>query len=174
MNARRYRFAGFTLIELMIAMTIGTLTVMAALEVLARVQDLYRINERVARLQEQGRTAFATLEPDIEMAGFYGFTQAAETIRFIRDGSRSNVVASALALRQFPIRATDALPAAVAGLPAGAHGCGVNFAVDVSMPVQASNNVFALGRSPGASCGPYQARAQARADTLTLRRVATH
>src|ERR1044071_7145664 len=102
MSTRHYRFAGFTLIELMVAMTIGMATVVAALEVLARVQDVYRVNERVARLQEQGRSAFATVEPDFAMAGFYGFSQAAERIRFIRDGSRSNVVASALALRQFP------------------------------------------------------------------------
>ena len=173
MNAHRCRSAGFTLIELMIAMTIGIATVVAALEVLAKVRDVYRINERLARLQEQGRTAFAMMEPDIEMAGLYGFTQDAETIRLISDGNRSHVVASAPALRQFPITVGAPLPPAVGSLPAGAHACGVNFAVDVSMPVQGSNNLFALGRSPGTDCGPYQGRAQAGADTLTLRRVAT-
>jgi hypothetical protein len=49
----------------------------------------------------------------------------------------------------------------------------VNFAVDVSMPVQGSNNTFALGRSPASSCGAYQGRAQGGADTLSARRVAT-
>jgi len=173
MKAHRCRSAGFTLIELMIAMAIGIATVVAALEVLAKVRDVYRINERLARLQEQGRTAFAMMEPDIGMAGFYGFTRDAETIRLIRDGDRSHLVASALALRQFPITVSAPLPPAVASLPAGAHACGINFAVDVSMPVQGSNNLFALGRSPGTACGPYQGRAQAGADTLTLRRVAT-
>jgi len=173
MSTRRSPVAGFTLIELMIAMTIGITTVVAALELLARVRDVYRVNERVARLQEQARTAFATIEPDIEMAGFYGFTQAAETIRLIRRGSGADVVASALSLRQFPIQPGGALPAPVGGLPGGAHACGVNFAVDVSMPVQGSNNVFALGRSPGTACNPYQGRAQAGADTLTVRRVTT-
>jgi Tfp pilus assembly protein PilW len=131
------------------------------------------VSERVARLQEQARAAFAVIEPDIEMAGFYGLTQAAETISLIRAGDTSAIVASAPALRQFPLQPGGALPAAVGGLPPGAHSCGVNFAVDVSMPVQASNNVFALGRLPTSNCKPYQGRAVADADTLTARRVTT-
>lgn len=164
---------GFTLIELMVALTIGLVTVGAALQMLATAREAYRVNERVARLQEQARTAFAVIEPDIEMAGFYGFTRAADAIRLIRGGDSGAVVASALALRQWPVQAGGALPVAVSGLPAGAHSCGVNFSVDVSVPVQASNNSFALGRSPASSCKPYQGRAQAGADTLTLRRVTT-
>jgi type IV pilus assembly protein PilW len=156
----------------MVAMAIGVITVIAALQMLATGRDLFRVNERVARLQEQARTAFATIEPDVELAGFYGFTHAAETIRLIRSGSTSTVIASALELRQFPLLAGGALPVAVGGLPTGAHTCGVNFAVDVSMPVQGSNNAFALGRSPGA-CNAYQGRAQPGADTLTLRRANT-
>src|SRR4051794_19812419 len=142
---------GFTLIELMIAMAIGVATVIAALQMLATSRDAYRVNERIARLQEQARTAFAVIEPDIEMAGFYGFTQTAEIISLVRGGSTRTAVAPALALRQFPARPGGALPAAVSGLPSGAHTCGVNFAVDVSMPVQGSNNAFALGRSPAPS-----------------------
>ena len=123
-------------------------------------------------MQEQGRFAMAVIQPDIELAGFYGFTRDAQTIRLIRAGDRENIVALSEQLRQFPRTPGGVLPAAVAGLPGGAHSCGVNFAVDVSMPVQASNNVFALGRTPTA-CNPYQGRAQAGADTLTLRRAAT-
>jgi type IV pilus assembly protein PilW len=164
---------GFTLVELMVAMAIGVLIVVAALQMLATARDAYRVNERIARLQEQARTAFAVIEPDIEMAGSYGFTQTAETIRFIQGGDTNAVVASAPALRQFPLRPGDALPAAVSGLPPGAHSCGVNFAIDVSMPVQGSNNRFALGRSPASSCDAYQRRAQDGSDTLTARRVAT-
>jgi len=171
--AARHRVArGFTLVELMVAMAIGVVTVAAALQMLATSRDAYRVNERVARLQEQARTAFAVIEPDIEMAGFYGFTQSAEPFRLVRGGNMSAVVASALALRQFPVLPGGALPAAVGGLPTGAHVCGVNFAVDVSIPVQGSNNVFALGRSPS-SCDPYQGRAQAGADTLTARRASS-
>jgi type IV pilus assembly protein PilW len=168
------RFVGaFALVELMIALVIGGLTVIVALEVFVRGRDLYRVNERVARLQEQGRTAFATIEPDVEMAGFYGFTQLASTVRLVQGGNPEVVVAQAQLLRQFPMKAGDALPSAVAGLPSGAHSCGVNFAVDVSTAVQGSNDTFALGRAPAAACNPYQGRASIGADTLTLRRVET-
>ena len=171
--ALRRHVAGFTLVELMIALLIGALTVAAALEVFASGRDLYRVNEHLARLQEQGRTAFATIEPDVEMAGLYGFTQIAPTIRLIGGGNPDAVIAPAQLLRQFPLQAGGALPVAVGGLPSGAHACGVNFAVDVSTPAQGSNNAFALGRSPTAACGAYQGRAQPGADTLTLRRVET-
>ena len=172
MTARRRWARGVTLIELLIAMAIGVTIVIGTLQMLAAGRDARRVAERIARLQEQARSAFATIEPDVELAGFYGFTQAAETIRLVHGGSPSSVVASALVLRQFPLSPGDPPPAAVAGLPTGAHACGVNFSVDVSMPVQASNNVFALGRSPTA-CNAYQGRAQTGADTLTVRRAAT-
>jgi type IV pilus assembly protein PilW len=163
---------GLTLVELMIALVIGSVTVIAALEVLARGKDVYRVNERVARLQEQGRVALAMIEPDVEMAGFYGFTQSSDAIRFVRGSNPDLTVAALTQLRQFPMQPGGPMPTAVVGLPAGAHACGVNFAVDVSMPAQGSNDVFGLGRSPTA-CNPYQGRAQASADTLTLRRVET-
>lgn len=164
---------GFTLLELMVAMAIGLATVFAALQMLATTREVYRVNERIARLQEQARVVFAMIEPDIEMAGLYGFTKSAETIRLIRGGNTGAVLATALTMRQFPLLPGGPLPAAVAGLPPGAHSCGVNFAIDVSMPLQGSNNVFALGRSPTSGCNAYQSRPQLGADTLTARRVST-
>jgi type IV pilus assembly protein PilW len=163
---------GLTLVELMIALAIGAIAVVVALQLFAKTREVYRVNEQVARLQEQGRLALAVMQPDVELAGFYGFTRLPQTIRLIRAGDRENIVASAEQLRQFPLVAGGAVPAAVVGLPGGAHSCGVNFAVDVSAPVQAANNNFALGRAATA-CNPYQGRAQAGADTLTLRRAET-
>jgi type IV pilus assembly protein PilW len=168
---RRLAF-GFTLVELMIGLVLGAISVVVCIEVYVRGRETYRVNERVARMQEQGRVALAVIEPDVELAGFFGFTQTPDAIRLVRGGDPESVVASAVQLRQFPLLAGGGVPVAVAGLPSGAHVCGVNFAVDVSMPVQGSNNVFALGRSP-TSCNPYQGRDQAGADTLTLRRVET-
>ena len=65
--------------------------------------------------------------------------------------------------------AARAIPA-VAGLPAGAHDCGINFAVDLAEVVQGSNNTYAIGNGalacePTASAGG----ASESADTLTLR-----
>src|SRR5262245_50038592 len=69
--------AGFTFVELMIALAIGGIVVAAALALYAHGRSIYRANERIARLQEQGRFALSVIEPDIELAGYYGFTNQA-------------------------------------------------------------------------------------------------
>jgi type IV pilus assembly protein PilW len=170
---RARRCAGFTLVELMVAMVIGTIAVAGALQVYAHGRDMYRVNERIARVQEQARVALAMIEPDIEMAGYYGFTQSPQVVRFVRGANPGVTIATSSQLRQFSVRAGGPLPPRVSGLPAGAHACGTNFAVDVSTPLQASNNSFMLGPSRTSSCDPYQRRPQPGADTLTARRVDT-
>jgi type IV pilus assembly protein PilW len=156
----------------MIALVVGAVAIAAALEAYAQGREIYRVNERIARLQEQGRVALSVMEPDVEMAGFYGFTRSADVIRFVLGGASSVTAADADELRQFAVNPGAVVPPAVTVLPPGAHVCGVNFAVDVSMPVQGSNDIFALGRGP-TGCDAYQRRAQTGADTLTLRRATT-
>ena len=167
----RYRSAGFTLLELLVAITLSCTIFAAVLGIYAGARGTYRANERVARLQEQGRFALAIIEPDVELAGYYGFTRTPEAVRFVHGASPNTTLATAAQLRQFPLSPGDPLPAPVTALPATAHACGINFAVDVTAPVQGSNNTFALGR--GATCTAYQAHPQIRSDTLTLRRVET-
>jgi type IV pilus assembly protein PilW len=147
------------LVELMVALTIGCLLVAAALTIYAQGSSASRVNETVARLQEQGRYALSVLEADVELAGFYGFTNLPETFRLVSGGNPDAVRATALQMRQSG--------PAVAGLPPGTHSCGINYALDVMMPVQGSNSVFAL------ACAPYGAGAAAETDTLTLRRADT-
>jgi type IV pilus assembly protein PilW len=167
----RTRTQGLTLIELMIAMVISSIVVAGTLSLYAQVHDTWQANERVARMQEQGRVALSVIEPDVELAGYYGFSNAAESVRFVRGANPGHVLATAAQMRQFPAAAGDPLPSPLVALPAGAHTCGVNFAVDIALPVQGSNDVFALGRA--ATCAPYRNRAQPGADTLTLRRAET-
>src|SRR5688500_13549681 len=95
---------GVTLVELMIAMVIGLLLVAAAVTLYAQSRATSQVNESAARLQEQGRYALSVIEPDIELAGFYGFTNLPETVRLIEGGNPSNVLATAAQLRQFPLR----------------------------------------------------------------------
>ena len=167
----RHRARGLTLIELMIAMAIAVTIVAGALNLYAHVSNTYRVNERIARLQEQGRFAMSVIEPDVELAGDYGFTNVPDAVRLVKGAAAAITIATAQQLRQFPVQVGGALPAAVAGLPPGAHVCGVNFAVDVMTPVQGSNDQFVLGRD--GTCKAYQSRPHLGSDTLTLRRVAT-
>lgn len=168
---RRRPLRGFTLIEVLIATTIACAIFAGVLAMYAQVSGTFRVNERLARLQEQGRFALAMMEPDVELAGYYGFTNTAAAVRFVHGASPASTLATAAQMRQFPVRVADPLPPPLAVLANSAHACGINFAIDVAVPVQGSNNTFALGR--GATCGAYQAHAQVGADTLTLRRVET-
>jgi type IV pilus assembly protein PilW len=157
-GARRPR--GFNLLELMIALALGLFLLAAFLTVVARCRDAFATSESVARLEDTARGAIAALTDDIEQAGFYGFSNAA-TPRLLRGGTP---LAAAESLRQ----GDAAMP--VAGLPAGAHDCGTNFAVDLSRPVEGANSAFGVGRD-ARDCAPTATADGARAgsDTLTVR-----
>jgi prepilin-type N-terminal cleavage/methylation domain-containing protein len=154
---------GFNLVELMIALALGLVLLAAFLAVLARCRDLFAANESLARLEDAARHAVTVLVADIEHAGFYGFASPAAP-RLVGGGT---VIAEGAQLRQ----ADAAVPVApVAGLPAGAHDCGANFAVDLTRPVEGVNNSFGTGVA-ARDCAPTATAGGARpgADTLTLR-----
>lgn len=163
---------GLSLVELMVALAIGSILIVGAVYVFSRGRTTYAVNESVARLQENGRYVLSVLEPDVELAGYYGFTNAPDTVRFVSGASPGIVYAVAPQMRQRPVPAAPPVP--VANLPAGAHDCGTNFAVDVLTPIQGSNDSFAMGPGAGASCAPYGAGAVGTADTLVIRRVETN
>jgi prepilin-type N-terminal cleavage/methylation domain-containing protein len=63
---------GMSLIELMVAMTIGLFLTWGAFEVYLQSKNNYRAAEVVTRLQENARFALETVEPDLRLAGFWG------------------------------------------------------------------------------------------------------
>lgn len=150
---------GFSLPELMISLLIGLVLLAGFLSVLAHCRQQFARNDSLARLQDAARQALSVLSDDLEHVGFYG--SAAATPKLVRGGA---TVADAPRLRQ------DVGVPPVGGLPAGAHDCGVNFAVDVSRPLEGANNVYAVGRD-ARDCAPTASAGGARvgADTLTLR-----
>jgi type IV pilus assembly protein PilW len=64
--------AGMTLVELLVAMTIGLFLIGGALYIYSQSRNSYRAGDSLARLQESARFALDTLEPDIRLAGFWG------------------------------------------------------------------------------------------------------
>lgn len=64
--------SGVSLIELMIALVIGTLLILGAIQVFAASRSAYMISEGIARVQENGRFALDFLQRDIRMAGHLG------------------------------------------------------------------------------------------------------
>lgn len=63
---------GLTLVEMMVAMTIGLVLLGGMVTVLSSSQSTYRVNEALARMQENARYAFQILSRDVRMAGYRG------------------------------------------------------------------------------------------------------
>lgn len=164
---------GLSLIELMVALTIGSLLIVGAVTVYSNSRSTFAVNEAVARLQDEARFAMTLLEPDVELAGFFGFTNAPETLQLVRGADPDVVLASATALRQRPLPPLGPTPVPAPGLAASVHDCGVNFAVDVLSPVQGSNGVFELGPAARDACDPFGDGAVPGSDTLTIRRASS-
>src|SRR5690606_22278439 len=74
------RQAGLSLIELLVAVTIGGLLIFGATQVYVDSRRTYEINESAARLQETARYALSVLEPDIRMSNYWGLVKGAGVV----------------------------------------------------------------------------------------------
>jgi type IV pilus assembly protein PilW len=137
------RHAGVTLIELMVALAIGSFLMIGAVTVFMQSRTTFRITESVARMQENARFVLDTMEPDLRMASYWGLT------------SRTNKVAG---------RAGPADPTPP-GLGVGGQNCGANWVINLDAHVEGNNNGYAW------ACAPFGGAAMPNADTLIVRRV---
>jgi type IV pilus assembly protein PilW len=71
---------GITLIETLLAMTLGSVLVVGAMTLFSQARAAYRTAENVARVQENLRFARDMLRSDIQIANFWGRTHRAEHI----------------------------------------------------------------------------------------------
>lgn len=65
---------GLSMIELMVALTIGALLLAGAVTVYVQSRNTYRTNDAAARMQEVARYALDVIAPDVRLAGFWGLT----------------------------------------------------------------------------------------------------
>ena len=143
------RAAGLTLVELLVAMTIGLVLIVGATQVYLDSSKSYAVNETTARLQENARYALSVLEPDIRMSGYWGLTNVSDRIT----GEAQ------------PTDAQSAL-----GGPA-ASTCGVNFPLLLGFPVQGTNDSYTATCAAGDIAVPGNSAAMPNADTITVRRA---
>jgi type IV pilus assembly protein PilW len=69
----KYHFSrGLSLVELMVALAVGLLLTAAIMQIFLSTKNTYRIQESMARLQENGRFAVSYLVTDLRMAGYMG------------------------------------------------------------------------------------------------------
>jgi type IV pilus assembly protein PilW len=147
---------GFSLIELLVALAIGSFLIIGAVTMQANTRKTFTINEQQARLQETARYVFSVIEPELQMAGNYGYTNRAEDIRW-HTGPGTGV--SSTLLRTWS--------AQVGGLPAVLEQCGRHYAVDVLSSVSAANNSYGL------ACAAQGGGHNGTSDTLTVRFAGT-
>ncbi|HSL68700.1 MAG TPA: PilW family protein [Longimicrobiales bacterium] len=142
---RDRRQTGFSLIELMVALVIGSLLIAGTVFVYVQSRNSYGVNETVARLQETARYAMSVIEPEVRMSSYWGLINDPELVN-----NRA--------------RQTDPVAAIAPG--AAANVCGNNFAVDLYSTVEGTDNLYNLPCAAGPSGG-----ASPTSDTLTIRRA---
>ena len=159
LKMRRCWQHGLSLIELMVAMTIGSVLIYGATQVYVNSRNAYGANEGVARMQETARYAMDVIEPDVRMSNFWGLLKG------------GGVIANQAA--------QTAGPAAVAP-GAAVNICGTNFAVDLSTNLQGDNTNYTLSATRQPGCNSlidldtgvaWNTTPVTTADTLTVRRA---
>lgn len=150
---------GFTVAEVMVAMLLGCLVLIAATRLIAVASGTLRTRDDAADLLARADMALDAMEADVQLAGYYGLADTGRDFGFLQGGD------AAAALPGTALRET-APP--LAPLPASAQACGNQFAVDLAVPLAADNNRFVLGRGRTAACSA-RGGARAGADTLTVR-----
>ncbi|MEC9341424.1 MAG: PilW family protein [Pseudomonadota bacterium] len=93
---------GFTLIEVMVAIVIGTILSAAAIALLVNSKSTYEVQDDLARLQENARFAMEMLMRDIRMAGYFGCVDSISEVTNHVVGNDSSLFDT-----RFPIDAVD-------------------------------------------------------------------
>ena len=68
------RQSGLSLVEIMVALTLGVVLLTGVIQIYASTKSTYRMQDNLARLQENGRFALSFLSRDVRMAGYHGCT----------------------------------------------------------------------------------------------------
>ncbi|MDH3587361.1 MAG: PilW family protein [Gammaproteobacteria bacterium] len=135
---------GITLVELMVALAIGSFLMIGAIQIYSQSRQAFTINESIARVQETAQFALDTIEADLRMASNWGRTSRALSI----DGRT---------MIGQPNPKTLAVPL----------DCGEDWSIELGTPVDGFDNVMGL------TC-PAQNAAQANSDVLTVRRASVN
>ena len=135
------RQSGVTMVELMVALAIGSFLMIGAIQVYNQSRQAYVINDSIARVQETAQFAMDTVEADLRMASNWGQHSRGSAV----EGRSLIGDANPLALNA-PIV------------------CGANWALNLGRPLEGSNNAYAL---PCLATGG----AQGNSDVITTRRA---
>ena len=141
------KLSGLTLVEMMVALAIGSFLIIGAVQIYNQSRQAYVINESIARVQETAQFAMDMIEADLRLASNWGRTSRAFSI----EG-----------------RSVPGNPDPDGLIAAGRTDlCGADWVLDLAVPVDGENNNFSL---PCAA----QGGAQAISDLITVRRASAN
>lgn len=141
--AKRNDQSGLTMVELMVALAIGSFLIIGAVQVYNQSRQSFVINESIAKVQETAQFAMDTIEADLRMVNNWG-----------RHSRGTAVEGRALPGDADPVNVNP---------PAD---CGATWVLDLSRPLEGSDNSYNLICNPVNGVAP-----QANSDTLTTRRT---
>ena len=131
-----------TLIEVMVALAIGSFLIIGAVQIYTQSRQSYIINESIAKVQDTASFAMDAIEADLRLASNWG-----RMSRPLGIEGRSVI--------------GDANPNNLPGIPAD---CGQEWVLNLALPVDGDNNAYNL------PCPPSIA-SQADSDHLVVRRA---
>jgi type IV pilus assembly protein PilW len=139
------RQTGLTLVELMVALAIGSFLMVGAIQIYNQSRQAFVVNESIARVQETAQFAMDTIEADLRMASNWG-----RNSRGLAVEGRSII--------------GDPNPR---GLPLPAANCAVDWALNLALPIAGVNNGYGL------AC-PATGGSQTSSDVITIRRASVN
>lgn len=119
--AMRHQQGGFTIVELMVAGTLGLILIVGVLQVFISSRQTYRVQDAISSVQDGGRFALQFLSEDIQKAGWSNSADAlSQRFVFNNTASRDDCTAVATDVSSDCIQlryegATDCLGASTAG-----------------------------------------------------------
>lgn len=137
----RRRQAGITMVELMVALAIGSFLMIGAVQIYNQSRQAFVVNESIARVQEIAQFAMDTIEADLRMASNWG-----RTSRGLAVEGRSIIGT---------VNPT--------GLPQPANNCAADWVLNLGLPIDGVNNDYTL------ACAATGGN-QANSDVITIRR----
>ena len=142
MKTMTTRQTGLTLVELMVALAIGSFLMIGAIQIYNQSRQAFVVNESIARVQETAQFAMDTIEADLRMASNWGRNSrglAVEGRSIIGDPNPN-------------------------GLPQPGANCAVDWVLNLALPIDGTNNGYGL------ACAATGGN-QANSDVITIRRA---
>jgi type IV pilus assembly protein PilW len=134
--------SGLTLVELMVALAIGSFLIIGAVQIYNQSRQSFVVNESIARVQETAQFAMDTIEADLRMASNWGRNSRGLAVegRSVLGDDNPN------------------------GLTVPTPTCGDDWAFDLAKAIDGSDNGYGLACAPDGG-------AVATSDVITIRRA---